>query len=161
MQNYLLRFNNSGLRYTKREKVHIFSICDSFSNTLKGEPSGFYYALRKMKHFIQLWILWRLSSSWYVSTTVKAQPPLETLRGCPSADVERPPRKWRGTYRGVVAGNVHQHVGVVPAVDVSVAVPDAADQVTLKAGEMVTFPVQTPSIARDKAALQNFYLHEL
>lgn len=39
--------------------------------------------------------------------------------------------KWLHTYRSVIAGNVNQDIRGVPAIDVSVAVPNTADQVTL------------------------------
>ena len=39
--------------------------------------------------------------------------------------------KWHHTYRSVIAGNINQDVGGVPAIDVSVAVPNTANQVTL------------------------------
>lgn len=62
----------------------------------------------------------------------------------PTLETHGSQQTWRGlrgnsggTYRAVVAGNVHQDVRVVPAVDVPVAVPDAADQVTLQVVGMV------------------------
>lgn len=39
---------------------------------------------------------------------------------------------WWQQHRSVIGGNVHQHIWVVPAINVSVTVPHAAYQVTLK-----------------------------
>lgn len=70
-----------------------------------------------------------------------------------------------GTYRAVVARNVHQDVRVVPAVDVSVAVPHAADQVTLQVVGIIPSLISKLqimlNITIDKAALQTLYLYKL
>ena len=40
--------------------------------------------------------------------------------------------KRNQTYRSVVAGNINQDIRGVPAIDISVAVTNTANQVTLK-----------------------------